>query len=278
MVDHRAIMSLLFKHRSYTEITASVKCSRRDVSMVKKAIESGGITAEQLRAVSEADLAELFPDRRSKVSSEYVQPDFAKVVAAMKSNWPFTVQQAWTRYMDAAGDPGKKYWYSQFAVLFGRFAESNDVVATLRHEPGKSMFVDWVGEYLTLWGPAILRVGTTAGKREYSPGEPPVTLTGATQQAGWWAAPRCEQFQPSLQGCRALPATGSARRSPSCRRSGAIVRWGSCEDAPRLAARAQGTPFVPVTACSARHVRGWASTGVRAEVDRDQSVHRPIRN
>ncbi|GAA3323905.1 hypothetical protein J2S64_003605 [Paeniglutamicibacter sulfureus] len=26
MVDHRAIMSLLLKHRSYTEITASAKC------------------------------------------------------------------------------------------------------------------------------------------------------------------------------------------------------------------------------------------------------------
>lgn len=146
MVDHRTIMSLLFKHRSYTEITASANCSRRDVSMVKKAIESGGITAEQFGTMSETDIAALFPDGRSKVSSEYAQPDFGRVVAAMKTNRHFTIQQAWTRYMNATGNPGKKYRYSQFAELFGRFAESNDVVATLRHEPGKSMFVDWVGD------------------------------------------------------------------------------------------------------------------------------------
>ncbi|MDO2932969.1 IS21 family transposase [Paeniglutamicibacter sulfureus] len=148
MVDHRAIMSLLFKHRSYAEITVSTKCSRRDVSMVKKAIESGGITAEQCGTMSAADIAALFPDGRSNVSSEYVQPDFGRVVAAMKSNRHFTIQQAWTRYMDAAPGAGKKYRYSQFAELFGRFAEANDVVATLRHEPGKSMFVDWVGDTL----------------------------------------------------------------------------------------------------------------------------------
>ena len=62
MVDHRAIMSLLLKHRSYTEITASAKCSRRDVSAVKKAIESAGITAERFATMGAADIAALFPD------------------------------------------------------------------------------------------------------------------------------------------------------------------------------------------------------------------------
>ena len=150
MVDHRAIMSLLFKHRSYAEITASAQCSRRDVSMVKKTIESHGITAKQLGEMNATDLAALFPDGRSNVSAEYLQPDFARFVASMKSNRHFTIQQAWTKYMDQAEGTGKKYRYAQFAELFGRYAESNDVVATLRHEPGKSMFVDWVGDTMTV--------------------------------------------------------------------------------------------------------------------------------
>ncbi|MDO2934650.1 hypothetical protein Q2T94_10085 [Paeniglutamicibacter sulfureus] len=79
MVDHSAIMSLMFKHRSYTEITASANCSRRDVSMVKKTIEAGAITAEQFGTMSKTDTAALFPDGRSNVSSEYAQPDFSKV-------------------------------------------------------------------------------------------------------------------------------------------------------------------------------------------------------
>jgi hypothetical protein len=43
-----------------------------------------------------------------------------------------------------------------------------------------ALFRDEVDEYLLLWGPAILPVGTIPGKREYSPWEPPKALLGAT--------------------------------------------------------------------------------------------------
>lgn len=89
-----------------------------------------------------------------------------------------------------------------------------------------------LAEYLTHWGPAILRVRGTAGKPEYCQWEPPVALPGAALPSGWWV--------PRRRQCRSGP------RSP-CRLSGAAndgkhggflpagdreaVAWGPCREA-----------------------------------------------
>ncbi|MHA7245164.1 IS21 family transposase [Paeniglutamicibacter antarcticus] len=45
---------------------------------------------------------------------------------------------------------GKKYGYIQFCQLFNNYAAVNEVVATLHHEPGRAMLVDWAGDTLAL--------------------------------------------------------------------------------------------------------------------------------
>lgn len=62
MANYRAIMALLLKHRSYHEITASIGCSRRDISAVSKAIESRKISSEQFELMTAQDIEEMFPD------------------------------------------------------------------------------------------------------------------------------------------------------------------------------------------------------------------------
>ena len=217
MADYQAIMSLVFKHRTYDEITGSVGCSRRDIASVKKTIQAEGITAEQFAFMAPTEIEQLFPDGRRNVSTEYADPHFVQVIEEMKHNRFFRLQQGWVRYV-AGTSTLKKYSYSQYCALFRRFAATNDVVATLQHEPGKAMFVDWAGptlpvvdtvtgetlkayffvaslpysglvfcevfsdiEYLTVWGPAILRVGATPKKQEYCPWGPPVAFLGATK-------------------------------------------------------------------------------------------------
>ncbi|WP_411730946.1 IS21 family transposase [Paeniglutamicibacter sp.] len=148
-MDYQAIMSLVFKRRTYEEITASVGCSRRDVSAVKKAITTAGITADRFASLTAADIEQLFPDGRKAVSEVYADPHFAQVVEEMKHNRFFTLQQGWVKYLRATSER-KKYSYSQYCELFNRFAAVTDVVATLQHEPGKAMFVDWVGPTLPI--------------------------------------------------------------------------------------------------------------------------------
>lgn len=147
MADYQAIMSLVFKHRTYDEITGSVGCSRRDIASVKKTIQAEGITAEQFALMTPTEIEQLFPDGRRTVSTEYADPHFVQIIEEMKHNRFFRLQQGWVRYV-AGTSTLKKYSYSQYCALFRRFAATNDVVATLQHEQGKAMFVDWAGPTL----------------------------------------------------------------------------------------------------------------------------------
>lgn len=147
MADYRKIMGLVLKDRSYSDIVDIVGCSRRDVSRVKQIVRAHAVTS--IESVSEEDLVTWFPDRR-RVADEYEQPDLAGVLAAMKSQRHFTLLMAWRRYADAGGVGKKKYGYSQFCVLFSEYAHTNDLVATLHHEPGRAMFVDWAGDTISV--------------------------------------------------------------------------------------------------------------------------------
>lgn len=148
MANYRMIMELVLGGRSYGEIVESAGCSRRDVSRVKQVIQARGVTSAS--GVSDEDLAVWFPDGRRKVSEEYEQPDLSAVLGAMKQQRHFTLLQAWRRYADAKSGDGKKYGYAQFCALFAEHVRRNDLVATLHHEPGRAMLVDWAGDTLDL--------------------------------------------------------------------------------------------------------------------------------
>lgn len=151
MTDYRRIVALLLEGRSYRDVVEVVGCSHRDVSRVKTIIEERGVTATTV--VAEEDLALWFPDGRRLVSAAYEQPDLAAVLAGMKAQRHFTLLMAWRRYADAktpGGSGGKRYGYAQFCALFADYVRTNDLVATLHHEAGRAMLVDWAGDTLDL--------------------------------------------------------------------------------------------------------------------------------
>ncbi|MHB2023142.1 MAG: IS21 family transposase [Mycobacteriales bacterium] len=148
MANYRVILELVLAGRGYSEIAAVAGCSRRDVSRVKRAVAERALSSAT--AVSEAELAEWFPDGRRRVSEEYEQPDLARVLATMRANRHFTLLLGWRRYTDADAAGKKKYGYSQFCALFADYVTSNDLVATLHHEPGRAMLVDWAGDTIDL--------------------------------------------------------------------------------------------------------------------------------
>ena len=148
MAEYKAIMTLALAGHSYSEIVAAVGCSRREIAAVKKTITAYGITAGQASSMNPAEIAGMFPDGRKRVSEDYAKPDFDRVLASMKFNRHFTIQQAWGKYLAAPAGSGKKYGYSQYCALFAEHARIKDVVATLHHEPGRTMLVDWAGDTL----------------------------------------------------------------------------------------------------------------------------------
>ena len=147
MADYRRILGLLLEGRSYREVVEIVGCSHRDVARVRQEAHERGLTSAV--TVSDTELAEWFPDGRRKVSEEYDQPDLARILASMKANRHFTLLRAWRRYVDTK-DAGKKYGYSQFCALFTGYLRTHDLVAVLRHEPGRAMLVDWAGDTMDI--------------------------------------------------------------------------------------------------------------------------------
>lgn len=149
MVDYRRILGLLLQGHSYRAVAGAVGCSQREVATARRAILEQGLSTERLAGLSEVELAAWFPDGRSRVSADYDLPDFAKVVASMRRNPHFTLLLAWRAY--AAGGAGRrKYGYSQYCHLFNEYALKDDLVATLHHEPGRVLFVDWAGDTVPL--------------------------------------------------------------------------------------------------------------------------------
>lgn len=148
MADYRRIMALVMEGRSYRDVVQTAGCSHRDVARTRQVINEQGITS--MAAVTNAEIAEWFPDGRRRVSAEYEQPEFGPVLKKMKSLRHYTLLQAWRRYADAPGAGLKKYGYAQYCALFAEWARTNDVVAILHHEPARAMFVDWAGDTLDL--------------------------------------------------------------------------------------------------------------------------------
>lgn len=151
MVDYRRILELVLAGYSYRDVVEVVGCSHRDVSRVKRVVKEQGLAAGVV--ASEADLAAWFPDGRRLVSAGYVQPDLAGVLARMRAQRHFTLLMAWRRYADATTRETaglKRYGYAQFCALFAEYVRTNDLVATLHHEPGRAMLVDWAGDTVEL--------------------------------------------------------------------------------------------------------------------------------
>lgn len=149
MVDYRRILGLLLQGHSYREIVAAVGCSQRDIATASRMIAERGITAAGLAGMTDLELLLLFPDGRSRVSGEYDLPDYARVVKSMSRNPHFTLLQAWRSYA-GMGSGQRKYAYSQYCHLFNEYALKHDLVATLHHQPGRAMFVDWAGDTIPL--------------------------------------------------------------------------------------------------------------------------------
>ncbi|MFQ4150654.1 IS21 family transposase, partial [Arthrobacter sp. LAPM80] len=84
MADYRAIMRQLVQGRSYSEIVASLNCSRRGISAVNKVLAGHGLTTvSQVEAVTDQQLLDWFPDGRSRVSELYESPAFDVVLKRM---------------------------------------------------------------------------------------------------------------------------------------------------------------------------------------------------
>ena len=79
MTDYRAIMTLLIKQRSYRQIEQQLGCSHRVIARANHTLRTCGFsTVEQVAALTDNELDELFVDKRTTGQGEFVPIDFEK--------------------------------------------------------------------------------------------------------------------------------------------------------------------------------------------------------
>ena len=93
MTDYRAVMTLLIRKRSYRQIEDQLGCSHRAISRANQALRSLGLTtAQQVAALTNDELDEIFVDKRSSGQGEFVPIDFDAVVKARTGRVKQTLQ------------------------------------------------------------------------------------------------------------------------------------------------------------------------------------------
>ncbi|STD85187.1 transposase [Corynebacterium striatum] len=97
MTDYRAIMTLLIKQRSYRQIEQQLGCSHRVIARANHTLRTCGFsTVEQVAALTDNELDELFVDKRSTGQGEFVPIDFEK--SSRTGRTKQTLQVLWARY------------------------------------------------------------------------------------------------------------------------------------------------------------------------------------
>ena len=119
MTDYRAVMKLLVQQRSYRQIEQQLGCSHRAISRSNQVLRSLGIrTVDQVLALTDDELDELFVDGRSTGQGEFVPIDFDAVVKARTGRNKQTLQVLWARYTTTPALPGQlHYSYDRFRQL-----------------------------------------------------------------------------------------------------------------------------------------------------------------
>ncbi|OFT86462.1 IS21 family transposase [Corynebacterium sp. HMSC29G08] len=156
MTDYRAVMTLLIKKRSYRQIEDQLGCSHRAISRANQALRSLGLTtAQQVAALTNDELDEIFVDKRTSGQGEFVPIDFDAVVKARTGRTKQTLQVLWARYTTTAAQPGQRHYsYDRFRQLVASHVDAAGLTARITHAPGHTMQVDWAGTKMRLYDPA----------------------------------------------------------------------------------------------------------------------------
>jgi transposase len=141
------ILRLGEKGYSQRDIAASVKCAKSTVGVIQKKCRECGLRYEQANGMShDALLAKLYPEGSGGKHFKD-DPDFEKIQKLLDGRKRVNLQYAWEEYR-LTTEEGLSY--SQFCSRYRRWRNAcgKDVVMVQEREPGKELFVDWMGDTL----------------------------------------------------------------------------------------------------------------------------------
>ncbi|TWT16864.1 IS21 family transposase [Corynebacterium canis] len=155
MVDYRKVMRLALDKVPYRVISAQTGAAPATISKAVKAMASQGITSvEQIRGLSDEDLARIVGDRRRAVSDKFVPIDMDAVIAARTGRKKTPLNVLWASYVEQPAPIGlRHYSYERFRQIVAADVASRGFTARIVHSPGATMQVDWAGTKMHLKDP-----------------------------------------------------------------------------------------------------------------------------
>jgi transposase len=132
---------------SQREIAASVKCARSTVGEVQKRSREHGLNYERARAMTNDDIrALLYPESFGRETLK-ADPDWKSIHEQLTCEKHQNLYFLWEDYRKTNPEGLS---YSQFCRRYNDWKNESgkNVVMALEREPGKELFVDWMGDTL----------------------------------------------------------------------------------------------------------------------------------
>lgn len=129
------------------DVAAIVGCGKRDVSECARFLREGGIGAEGLGAMSEADAASIFAAPPRGRDGSRPQVDAPALVEGRSGNPRPPPKLMWAERCEAASAAKRlPYSHSRFCEVFSEEAKGSGASAHLVHEPGQRACMGWAGD------------------------------------------------------------------------------------------------------------------------------------
>ena len=140
------ILRLIKEGYSQREIAASVKCGKSTVGEIERRCGEYGMTYERASAMTDdAIKATLYPDSFGQPAKP--GPDWENIHKRLESHKRLNLQYVWEEYR-ATSPEGLSY--SQFCRRYRKWQDETGkhVIMAQNREPGRELFVDWIGDTL----------------------------------------------------------------------------------------------------------------------------------
>jgi transposase len=139
---------------SQRQIAASVSCSKSTVGEIQRRCRQIGLCYEQALLMTNDELKSLVYPLYSGRKIIKPDPDFDYIHSELKKHPNLNLQYMWEEYRLKTPDGLS---YSQFCVRYKRWKSDSGQAVTMHidREPGKEMFVDWMGDKLRVVVSAI---------------------------------------------------------------------------------------------------------------------------
>ena len=129
------------------EIAASVKCAKSTVGEIQRRSREQGLNYSEASSLTKTELHErLYPKGKDGVNK--AEPEWKTIHKRLEANRRMNLRYLWEEYR--YGHP-EGLGYSQFCRRYHKWREETgkNVVMVREREPGRELFVDWMGDTLS---------------------------------------------------------------------------------------------------------------------------------